>query len=173
MRHILVAVLLATLLPAFAESAQTRRRRSAPSRPAATAPAPSPEKREAARRVADQITSLTQFLYLLGGAVKSLEAADAAARGADVPAEVRAQTEQSRARILESFRNVRVGLDTLEGDFSAKPALRPFYASLIGAAGAATEAERLAATGRFDQAGRTLLAAMPKLAGTLVAMGAQ
>ena len=175
MIRVLVASLICLLLLPAPASAQRRRKTPAKKKPVAAAPvvdAGTTERRDAAKRVADQVKSLSHFLYLLGGVTKTVQAADEASQGPQVSPDVIRATERSKATVREAIRNVQIGLDQLESDFSSKSSLRPYYHLLIGATDIADTANRQAEAGQFDQAGRSLLKALDKLTDVLVAMQA-
>jgi hypothetical protein len=65
---------------------------------------------------------------------------------------------------------LRVGLDQLEASFRMNPVLTNYYASLAGVARLAQAAETQAAAGRLDEAGRSLLSVVNKLADVLVSL---
>ena len=158
---ILVIVSQATL-------AQTRRRST---RPSTTAVArKSDAVRAGATRVADQLKTLTRFIYLLGGVTKGIEAADAAARRNDASPAVLDQTQKSKATVRTSIANVRQGLDQLELDFRNNSELNRYYIPLAGVASGAAKAEEQAAANQFDQAGRTLLDVVNRLTDVLLEM---
>ena len=76
-RAFLLILTCLILLPVSAE-AQKRRTPSTKSKSAATKPDPSLGVQAGAQRVAEQIKTLSKFLYLLGGVAKGIEVADAA-----------------------------------------------------------------------------------------------
>lgn len=123
-----------------------------------------------ATRVADQVKTLTKFLYLLGGVAKGIEQVDEAARKNEAPPAAIEQNNRNKATVKTSLENVRVGLDQLEINFRSTPELQPYYTKLAGSASGAATAEEQAAAGRFDQAGRTLLGVVNRLTDVLVAM---
>jgi hypothetical protein len=173
--RVLVAAMICLLLLPAPASAQRRRKTPAKKKPVAAAPvvdAAVTERREAAKRIADQVKSLSHFLYLLGGVTKTVQAADEASQGPQVSPDVIRATERSKATVREAIHNVQIGLDQLESDFSAKSSLRPYYHLLIGATDIAATANQQADAGQFDQAGRSLLKALDKLTDVLVAMQA-
>jgi hypothetical protein len=151
--------------------AQTRTRRS--SSPATTqkrragstaAAKPDSTQINAARiKLADQIKTLSRFLYLYGRFSKDLELSGAQAGAADA-------TARTRASLLASLKNVREGLDQLESQFHFTPGLERPYAMLQGAAQHAADAEASASAGHFDQAGRTLVEVVTQLTDVLVEM---
>jgi hypothetical protein len=58
----------------------------------------------------------------------------------------------------------------LEVNFRSTPALQPYYTKLVGSASGAANAEAQAAAGKFDDAGRTLVTVVGRLADVLVSM---
>ena len=170
MKKIIVAICALVVLSAAAP-AQTRSRRSTKRPPAKTTKtaeadaAAAKVRSEGATRVATQIKSLTTFLYLLGGVARGIEAIDAASKGTPSPT-----NEKNKAELRSSFTDFRVALDTLEVYFRSTPELQPYYTKLVGSASGAADAEAQAKAGQFNQAGRTLLGVVGRLADVLVVM---
>jgi hypothetical protein len=130
------------------------------------------EVRAGRERIASQIKTLTQFLYLLGSISKTIETAEQVNRNREdssVGMSVE-RIEQNKAKVKDSIRNVRAGLDQLEASFRNNAALHNYYPNLAGAARIGQTAESQASTNNFDQAGRTLITAVGKLTDALVAM---
>lgn len=130
------------------------------------------EVRAGRERIASQIKVLTQFLYLLGSISKSIETAEQVNRNREdssVGMSVEL-VEQNKAKVKDSIKNVRAGLDQLEASFRYNAALHSYYPNLAGVAQIGRTAESQAAANSFDQAGRTLLTAVNKLADALVVM---
>jgi hypothetical protein len=125
-------------------------------------------KTAGATKVADQIKTLTKFLYLLGGVAKGIEDIDA--RRSEAPPAALQKNEQNKAAVKSSLENVRVGLDQLEIYFRSTPGLQGYYVKLAGSASGAADAEAQAAAGHFDQGGRTLLGVVNRLTDLLVLM---
>jgi GTP1/Obg family GTP-binding protein len=123
-----------------------------------------------ATRVADQIKTLTKFIYLLGGVAKGIEAVDEAARRNEASPAVLQQAQQNKNAVKTSLQNVRDGLDKLEIDFRNTPELQPYYIKLAGVAAGAADAEQQAAANQFDRAGRSLLNVINRLTDVLLAM---
>ena len=173
MKKAFILTLACVVLLNVPATSQTRRRK-APRRSAnASKPAPvktAAETQAGRDRLAAQIKTLTQFLYLFGGVAKGIEAADAAARNRQASPAGIEQNERNKTRVRESIRNVRDGLIKLEGDFRSDPALRTYYQYVGGVAAIAETAESQAAASRFDDAGRSLLKAVNQLADALSAM---
>jgi hypothetical protein len=120
--------------------------------------------------VAAQVKNLTRFLYLFGSVSKDLAAADEAIKRGEAPPDAAARSRQNKAALLSSLANVRDGLDKLEADFRFTPELQNYYPQLKGVAAAAAAAEDLSANGKYDEAGRNLLAAVNQLTDVLLAM---
>jgi hypothetical protein len=165
-------VLLAILfLCPISLPAQTRKRSTTKPRSTAGAPQRSSEARIAgATRVADQIKTLTKFIYLLGGVAKGIEAVDEAARRNEASPALLQQAQQNKNTVKTSIQNVREGLDKLEIDFRSTPELQPYYIKLAGVASGAADAEQQAAANQFDRAGRSLLNVINRLTDVLLAM---
>ncbi len=170
-RAFLLALACLILLPA---AAQAQKRRPT-GKKSSTTSTPSkagalPVVREGAQRVAEQIKTLSKFLYLLGGVSKGIEAADAAAQRGEASQAVVDQTNRSKSTVRSSIMSLRETLDQLEIDFRLKPELQPYYTKLAGVANGAATAEDEAASGQFDKAGRTLLTVVNQLADVLLEM---
>lgn len=166
-----LALVCIMLSPAVASS--QRRRRPAPKRSAAVSKAAeksSAELQAGRDRVAAQIKVLSQFLYLLGGITKGIEAADLAARSRESSQAAVEQNERNKAKVKDSLRNVRDGLDKLEADFRLNPQLKNYYTYIAGVARTGEMAETQAAANRFDEAGRSLVKAVNQLADALAAI---
>jgi hypothetical protein len=159
-------LLLCTTVVGQTRRRSTKRGPSAASKAAAEEAAIAAVRNKGANTVANQIRNLTTFLYLLGGVAKGIEAIDASAKtGPASPT-----NEKNKAQLRASFGDFRAGLDALETYFRSTPELQPFYTKLAGSAAGAATAESQANAGRFDQAGRTLLGVVGRLADVLVAM---
>jgi hypothetical protein len=159
------------MLSPFATLSQTRRR-SAPKRPPSTSYAEkqAAEVRAGRERIAGQIKTLAQFLYLFAGISKGIETAEQANRNNEesslvMPIE---QVERNKAKVRDSIRSLRSGLEQLESSFRVNPALTGFYPNLAGIALLGQTAETQAAANDFNQAGKTLISAVNKLADALV-----
>ena len=173
MKRIIVGICLLISL-STGVFAQTRSRRTTKRPPAKTKPtstnsttaAAAAVKNEGATRVATQIKNLSTFLYLVGGVARGIEAIDAASK----PGEPSPTNEKNKAQLRSSFTDFRVALDALEVYFRNTPELQPYYAKLVGTASGGADAEAQARAGQFNQAGRTLIGVVGRLADVLVAM---
>jgi len=172
-----ILVLLCLLLLSTAALAQTRSRRttrrstaSAKTTKTSAEQAVAEARTTGAGKVADQIKTLTKFLYILGGVAKGIEQVDEAARKNEASPAALEQNNRNKATVKASLENVRVGLDQLEIYFRSTPELQNYYVKLVGSASGAADAEAQAAAGHFDQAGRTMLVVVNRLTDVLVLM---
>jgi hypothetical protein len=170
-RACILAVACLMLMPATAALSQQRRRTTRQGgRAAAKTQGRADTVREGANRVAEKIKLLTRFLYLLGRVSTGFETADELARRNETtPAGVE-KTERSKAEVKATLRNVREGMDELEIYFRTTPELQRYYIKLAGVAAGAAMAEEQAARNQFDQAGRSMLAVVNRLADVLLEM---
>ena len=128
------------------------------------------EIRAGRQQIATQIKALTQFLYLFGGISKSIETAEQVNRNNEQTSVGMPQDRlaQNKAKLRDSIKTVRMGLHQLESSFRLNPVLQSFYPNLAGVTKLGQTAETQAAANTFDQAGRSLIAAVNKLADALV-----
>ncbi|MFZ0063822.1 MAG: hypothetical protein WAL47_17450 [Pyrinomonadaceae bacterium] len=168
MKRITFFLLVATILVPGTALAQTRGRKTTPAR--STTTSLSDKRTIGAGRVADQIKTLTRFIFVLGGVAKGLEGVDDAARRNEASPAVLEQAKQNKVTVRTSIRKVREGLDQLESDFSSSIELRRYYTKLAGVAAGAAAAEEQAAANQFDKAGRSLLDVVNRLTDVLLEM---
>jgi hypothetical protein len=170
LKKLFVLILATIILLSTTALAQTRRR-PAPRRKAPVVKPPTAQQladlRVGRERISAQIKTLSNFLYLYGGIAKGIESADQAARSGEASPVAAQQNERTKARVRESLKNVRAGLDKLEADFRFNAAWRTYYPNISGVALLGETAETQAAANRFDEAGRSLLQAVNKLADAL------
>jgi hypothetical protein len=171
-KRIAIALLVAVLIAPAGALGQSRSRSTSRSKPSPTAEAQrvSQARTAGATRVADQIKSMSRFVYLLGGVASGIAAVDEAARRNEASPELQQKNQQSKATVKSSIQNFREVLDKLETDFRATPDLQPYYIKLAGSAAGAAKAEEQAAANQFDAAGRTLLTVINRLTDVLVIM---
>src|SRR6185503_15021366 len=98
---------------------------------------------------------LTQFLYVFAGVSKGIENAELANRNREDSSATLSveQIERNKAKVRDSIRNVRAGLDTLESSFRVNPALQNYYPNVAGVAKLVQTAESQAGLNNLDQAG--------------------
>lgn len=174
LNRLLVLVVAFTIISSVANGSQTKRRSPQKRRPGATtfAEKQRAEIRVGRQQIAAQIKALTQFLYLLGSISKSIESAEQANRNHEESSVGMSvdRIEQNKARLRESIRNVRTALEQLESSFRVNGVLQAYYPNLSGVAKLAQTAESQSAANNFDQAARSLIAAVNKLTDALVAL---
>jgi len=139
--------------------AKKPQKRPPAAKPAAKPPAgPSP-----AAQAADRLRPLMRFLYLYGRISVGMESAAAEAqRGEASPAAIQTN-KQNQARIVQNIAGLRAGMEQLGKTFAEDPATAVYLPRLSGAAATVRDAEQLAAAGKFDEAGRTLVTAAERL----------
>jgi len=174
-KRVFSLALACLIISSVASAAQTKRR--IPPKRTTVSSTSFEEKRQAEIRagrqqIASQIKGLTQFLFLFGNISKGIETAEQVNRNREqtsvgMPPD---RVEQSKAKLKESIRTVRIGLDQLESSFRLNGVLQTYYPNIAGVAKLAQTAEAQAAANTFDQSGRTLIAAVNKLADALVAL---
>lgn len=175
MKRIAVVTLVMLMLVPATALGQSRGRRPAPKKPVpkptASALAVETERKAGVQKVSDQIKTLGKFLYLFGGVVKTVERIEGRAeRLRATKPEVGEVAEQNKVAIRQSVSDIRVGLESLETEFSTKPSLRPYYSFVVGVTAIGVQAETAASADDFDQAGRILVTAIAKLSDALVRM---
>jgi hypothetical protein len=80
------------------------------------------------------------------------------------------KNEEFKQKVIQSTRDLRVGLANLEAEFRSNQNLSPYATSLLGITEDCNIAEEQAISGNFVQSGKTLLTAIEKLTTTLVAL---
>jgi hypothetical protein len=174
-------ILLCVLCLSFSAEAQKKRKTtrktssktSAAKTAAATAAAAAANAatiKEGAGKVSIQVKNLTKFLYTLGGVAKSIEDIDKDVKAGRASQSTADLNNKYKQVVLQSLRNLRAGLDALETEFRAKPALRTYLLSIEGISDTTGVAEQQANSGQFSESGKTLLLVVEKLSDTLAAM---
>jgi len=174
----LILACLLLLLPIADAAAAQRQRRATPARrpPATSTRAKTPAAststiNEARIRLADELKTLSRFLYLYGRTSVTMEANEKqAGEGGQVSPEAQAIITRSRSTVLGSLGNIRDRLDKLELYFRTTPGLEQHYTRLNGVAAAAATAEGRANAGQLDAAGRSLIEVANQLADVLLDM---
>jgi hypothetical protein len=166
-----LALMIFTSVPSLSQTSRKTPKKSA------TSSTSFEEKRQAEIRsgrqqIATQIKALTQFLFLYGNISKGIETAEQVNRyqeqtSVGMPPE---RIAQSKAKLKETIKTVRTELDKLENSFRLNPVLQTYYPNLAGVGKLGQAAEAQAAANTFDQSGRSLIAAVNKLADALVVL---
>lgn len=128
-----------------------------------------PVNRQAeAEKVAEQLKLLIRFIYVYGRISANLESLDEQIKQNGVNPDLPTKMEQSKARVVENIKGLRIGFERLAEKIATQPGWRPHSPKLIGAVDRVAQAEQLASNNRFDEAGRTLLGAAERLVDLLV-----
>jgi hypothetical protein len=166
MKH--AAIVLLTLLT-VSPSALAQGRKPAPRRDsgAAAAAKAAEARRVAADRIIEQITKVSNFLYVYGSVVNGIERSDQTAQRKNLPPETLALIEKNKAGVVESIRNLGDGLRRLELDFSADPNLKTYYQHVNKLSEEVDLAANAAAANKYDDAGKQLVSIVEALARAL------
>jgi hypothetical protein len=149
---------------------QPRRRQRKPLRSAKPKPTPTPDMRAEASQVATQIKNVSNFIYIYGKIVSSLEFADVQAKSNQTSPEIQGKVKESKDRLIAKIRDLRVGLEDMSNNFRANPRLQVQYLKLSYASDAALKAEQHALAGRYNEAGQSMITVVERLADTIVSM---
>lgn len=170
-------ILLCVLCFSFSAEAQKRKttrktttKTSTVAKNAAAAAAAAAEIKDGAGKVSVQVKNLTKFIYVLGGVARSIEEIDRDVKAGKASQTTAETNNKNKRLVLQSFRNLRAGLDALETEFRVKPSLRNYLLNLEGISDMTLAAEQQANGGQFSESGKTLLLVVEKLSDTLVAM---
>jgi hypothetical protein len=153
--------------------AQTTPKRRTPVKkktPAET-PKPAPSNFVAeAQQVGVQIVNVSKFLFVYGKIVNSLQVADdLSARGEVTPA-IAEKNKQSKAALVTTINGLRSGIDKLAASLSGNTRTQIFGLKLGPASDSVRDAEQLAAAGKYDDAGKSLMLSVEKLTDVMAAM---
>lgn len=170
MKRISVFVLAVLIMFAFVGQTDSLAQKRRPTRRATPAPTPVPDMRSEATQVAAQIKTVSSFIYVFGKIVNGLEVAEDQAKRSEVSPAVQSQTKKSKDALVVNINGLRAGLENLAKNFQANPRLQVQYLKLSYATEAVANAERLAAAGRYDEAGKSLVTVIERLTDTIVSM---
>jgi hypothetical protein len=149
---------------------QPKQQQKRPMRGAKPTPTPTPDMRAEAAQVATQIKNVSNFIYIYGKVVNGLEVADEQAKTNLTSPEIQTRNKASRDALIDSINKLRAGLENLANNFQANPRLQVQYLKLSYATEAALNAERLAAAGRYNDAGKFLVTVVERLTDTIMSM---
>jgi hypothetical protein len=133
-------------------------------------PTPTPDMRSEASEVAAQIKNVSNFIYIYGKVVNGLEVADEQAKSNLASPEIQSKIKESKDKLIAKIRDVRIGLEGLANNYQANPRLQVQYLKLSYATEAALNAERLAAAGRYNDAGKFLVTVVERLTDAIISM---
>ncbi len=153
-----------------AQKKSTRTQRKPGAKPTPT-PSPTPNNLSAeAAQVAEQIRLVTRFIYIYGKVANGLELAEEQAKQGEISPAAAAKNQQSKDAVVNNIRGLRTGLGNVVARLQANSQLQVQYLKASYAAEAVTNAERLAASSKFDEAGKSLVAAVERLTEVLQAL---
>lgn len=136
-------------------------------KPPTPPPAPIPDMRSEATQVAAQINNISRFLFIYGKVVNGIELSEQQAK--NNPGKP-AAPPQNKELIIKYIRDLRTGLNGVAINFQGIPRLQTQYLKISAAAQALDNAELLASSGRFDDAGRSMISAVEKLTEAMLSM---
>jgi hypothetical protein len=149
---------------------QPKQQQKRPTRGARPTPTPPPDMRAEASAVAAQIKNVSNFIYIYGKVVNGLEVADEQAKSDQASPDIQAKIKESKDKLIAKIKDVRIGLEDLANNFQANPRLQVQYLKLSYATEAVLNAERLAAAGRYNDAGKFLVTVVERLTDTIISM---
>jgi hypothetical protein len=149
---------------------QPRQHQKRPTRGAKPTPTPTPDMRAEASQVAAQIRKVSNFIYVYGKVVNSLEVADEQAKNDQTSPKAQALNKENKDKLVASIGGLRAEIEDLANGFQANPRMQVQYLKLAYATEAAHNAERLAAAGRYNDAGKFLVTVVERLADTIISM---
>ena len=157
------------LTTASAQRRKTQAKRPVPKPTPTPTPAPLNTSAEAAQ-VAEQIKLITRFLFIYGKVTNGLEMAEEQSRRGELPQAALAQNRQSKETVVSNISGLRQGVANLLTRFQNNSRLQVQYLKVSNAIDAVTNAERLASSSRFDEAGKSLVLAIERLTDVLLAL---
>src|SRR2546427_7138380 len=149
---------------------QPKQQQKRPARGAKPTPTPTPDTRAEAAQVAAQIKKVSNFIYIYGKVVNGLEVADEQAKDEQTSPKVQALNKENKDKLVASIDGLRADVQDLANNFQANPRLQVQYLKLSYATEAAINAGRLAAAGRYEEAGKFLVAVVERLTDTIISM---
>ncbi|HEY6402784.1 MAG TPA: hypothetical protein VI479_15310 [Blastocatellia bacterium] len=166
---IFTAIILITLGAASqAHSfAQKQKQRKSAAKPK---PTPTPDMRAEAAKVAEQIKYVSNFIYIYGKVVNGLQIADEQMKNNQASPEAKTANQENKDKLIISMNRLRSGLENLASGFEGNQRMQVQYLKLAYATEASFEAERLVVQGRYEEAGKSLVAVVERLTDALISM---
>jgi len=165
------AFILFFLIACLTGHAEAQKRRAPTSKSSATIESSNTvELRQGAEKVSTQLINVAKFIYVLGGVAREIEQIDQKAKKGELSRAMIDKNEEFKQKVIQSIRDLRVGLASLEAEFRSNQNLGLYSTSLLGITEDCNLAEEQAISGNFVQSGRTLLTVIEKLTNTLVAL---
>lgn len=162
-----LAVVCALPLVSIAQKKSTGARKRPVGKPT---PTPTPDLKVEAGQVAEQIKNVSKFIYVYGKIVNGLEISQEQEKQNKVSPAAAAKNRENKDALVTSVRNLRVGVENLTRNFQSNPRLQVQYLKVSFAVDAASDAEKLAAAGRYDEAGKSLIILVERLTDTMIAL---
>ncbi|MCI0387468.1 MAG: hypothetical protein MOB07_01685 [Acidobacteria bacterium] len=170
MKRISIFLLAALIAILCAPQESFLAQKKQPARRAKPAPTPVPDMRAEASQVAMQIKNISNFIYVYGKIVNSLEVADEQVKNKQTSPEIQARNQKSKDALILRISDLQAGLENMAKSFKANPRLQVQYLKLTYATDAVINAKRLAAAGRYEEAGKSLVLVIERLADTVISM---
>jgi hypothetical protein len=126
--------------------------------------------RKEAAQVAEQIKNVTNFIYIYGKVVNTLQIDEEQVDRQESSPQIQAKVKKSKAALITSISDLRAGLENLASGLEGNPRLQVQYLKLSYAASASEDAERFAAAGRYEEAGKSLVAVVERLTDAIISM---
>jgi len=165
---VLIALSAASQAPSFA--LQQKQRQKRPTRGAKPTPTPTPDTRAEASKVAAQIKKVSNFIYIYGKVVNGLEFANEQTKDDPTSPKAQALNKENKDKLIASIAGLRSEVEDLAKGFEGNPRLQVQYLKLSYATDASLDAERFAAAGRYDEAGKSLVTVVERLTDTIISM---
>jgi hypothetical protein len=165
-----VLIALGAVSQANSLAQQQLQQKRRPSRRAKPTPTPATDMRVEASQVAAQIRKVSNFIYIYGKVVNSLEVAEEQAKADQTSTKAQALNKENKDKLVASIDGLRTEIENLAKSFQGNPRLQVQYLKISYATEAAIDAERLAALGRYNDAGRSLVTVIERLTDTIISM---
>jgi hypothetical protein len=163
----LIALGATSQSPSFA---QQKQRQKKPTPGAKSKPTPAPDMRAEASQVATQIKNVTNFIFIYGKIVNTLQIDEDQVQRKETSPEIQARIKKSKDLLIARIRDLRLGLENVANGFQANPRFQVQYLKISNATEASHDAERFAAAGRYEEAGRSLVTVVERLTDTITSM---
>lgn len=171
MRRFQLAVIIIFSLAVFVGSADAQRktvRKTTTTKTTSTVPPL--DVRAAREKVQTQHDNVNFWIDKLAPIAEALELLDKTYATKPPSAAKRSTHERRKQEFVQTLRNLREDLATLESEFRTKPALQKYLPSVQGVTDMAAQAEDSAVAGKFTGFKPPLLQASAKLTDTLAVM---
>src|SRR5262245_49577053 len=108
-------------MPATGSLAQQKKKPVTRAKPA---PTPAADMRAEAMKVAEQIKNVSNFIYIYGKIVNTLEVADDQAKNKQTSPEIQSRNQKSKDQLIGTINGLRAGLENVAKGFQANPRLQ-------------------------------------------------